>query len=242
MRVAICDDLHFDCELLKEHIRSYGEKNRLDFEFFFFESGETLLDSMVKITFDIVFLDIYMQGINGIETACAIRNAGFSSKLIFTTSSRDHAIESFEVQAVHYLVKPIDYVQVENALDRCKQLFALSDKYIEVISDRMTVRVPLRGLIYAEVFGNVTLLHTVTGIIKTYMSMDELISVLGNDMFLRCHRSYIVNMNYIDGLEASNFIMKNSDRIPIRRQDRQEMKQRYAEYLFNSVRGQDNGF
>lgn len=237
MHIAICDDIKSDCELIKKYTELYCNSHSLSSELSIFENGEALLDSFHKKPYDIVFLDIYMCGKNGIETARVIRNAGFKCMIIFTTSSPDHALESFEVEAVHYLVKPIGYEQVEKALDRCKHLFAISDKYIEVVSNRIPVRVPLKYIIFAEVFSNVTILHTVSGEIKTYMTLDELTHILIDEEFLRCHRSFIVNMDFIAGMENSNFIMKSNHRIPIRRQDKQQMKQCYANYLFNTIRG-----
>jgi len=236
LRIAICDDIQPDRELIKQYTETYCPNYRLSLELFFFENGEALLDSFAKMSYDIVFLDIYMCGKNGIDTARSIRDAGLKCLIIFTTTSPDYALEGFEVEAVHYLVKPLDYEQVEKALDRCRQLLTMSDNYIEIISNRLLVRVPLQDLIFAEVYGNLTVLHTVSGDLKTYMTLDELMLLLTDGEFVRCNRSYIVNMNFIAGMEKSDFILKNKQKIPISRKDKQQMKQRYANYLFSMVR------
>lgn len=237
MNIAICDDLQSDSELLQKYIEMYCTNHSIDFEFFSFLSGEALLENFEKDKYEILFLDIYMGGKSGIETAHAIRDADSECLIIFTTTSLDHAIESFEVAAIHYLVKPLNYDHVEKALDRCNQLFTLADKYIQVMSQRIMVRVLLKELMFAEVYRNITVLHTVSGEVKTYMPLDELSLLLEGEEFLRCHRSYIVNMNFIVGMENCDFILKNEQKVPIPRQDKQQMKQQYTNHLFNTVRG-----
>lgn len=236
MNIAICDDLQAHNELLQKYVELYFVNHGLDLKLSCFLSGEAFLNNFMKNEYEIVFLDIYMSGKSGMEVAHAIRDAGSKSLIIFTTTSLDHAIESYEVQAVHYLVKPLSYANVEKALDRCQKLFTEADKYIEIKSERIMVRILLKELIYAEVYSNVTVLHTVSSDIKTYMSLNELELLLPGEEFLRCHRSYIVNMNFIAGNENCDFILKSNQKVPIRRQDKIKMKQLYADYLFNYIR------
>lgn len=241
LNIAICDDLQSDRTILNKYIEEYSLNNFLDFNLFNFSSGEELWESFQKYNYEIVFLDIYMGGKTGIQIAHAIRKLNQNCLIIFTTSSLEHAIESFEVQAVHYLVKPLAYDSVETALHRCKSLFTLADRYIEVISERIIVRILLRDLIFAEVFSNVITIHTTCEDVKTYMSMDDFSQILKGEEFLRCHRSYIVNMNFIEESENSEFILTNQIRIPLRRKDKLEIRQIYSDYLFNKIRRRNNG-
>lgn len=236
MRIAVCDDNESDREILKKYIEAYSNSRCLYFNISVFQCGEDLLESALDIAYDVVFLDVYMDGINGIETAKALKERMSSCRVIITTSSQNHAIESFEVDAAHYLLKPLSYEKVVSALDRCKQIFCLSDRYIEVISDRVPVHILLKEIIFIEVFGNMTVFHTITGKVRTYMPLDDIILFLPKEEFIHCHRSYIVNLNFITEVRQSDFIMTNEEKIPIRRGDRQQMKQLYANNLFRLAR------
>lgn len=236
MRIAVCDDVRSDCNLLTLYLEEYALKHCLKIGINVYCSGEELLNAAVDHSYDIVFLDIYMSGRNGIETARELIKTGSTCRLIFTTSSREHAVESYDLNAVHYLMKPLCYEQLEKAMDRCKELFRQSEQCIEVLSERVLMRIIIKNLMFAEVFGNMTVIHTISGNIKTYMSLEDLTRLLPKDRFLRCHRSYLVNMYYISDVGGTEFILKNNDRIPIRRPDRQQMKQRYADCLFSMTR------
>jgi DNA-binding LytR/AlgR family response regulator len=201
-----------------------------------FERGDDLLADIKYKQYDILFLDIYMEGKNGVETACTIRDTGLDCIIIFTTTSLDHALDGFEVGAMHYLIKPLNYEKVESGLDRCNQIFSQSTQYIEVKSGRTITRILLKDLIFAEVYSNTLLIHTVSKEVKTYVSLDNFMKLLPAENFLRCHRSYVVNMNFITSQDDSDFILKDNVRIPIPKKDKQLMRQKYSDYLFSRVR------
>jgi len=239
LHIGLCDDLCSDLALLEEYILHYMDTHSIDCTISKFESGEALLENLQNAQnqqYDIVFLDIYMEGKNGVETARALRNAGLNCMIIFTTTSPDHALDGFEVGAVHYLIKPLTYETVESGLDRCKQLFAQCGQYIEVKTGRTMTRILLKDLVFAEVYGNTLLIHTAFEEVKTYISLDELLKLLPPENFLHCHRSYVVNMNFIASQDGSDFVLKDSQRIPIPKKDTQRMRQAYSDYLFSRVR------
>lgn len=236
MNIGICDDLCSDLVLLEEYILLYMNTHNIDCTISKFESGDNLLADLKYKQYDILFLDIYMQGKNGIEIARTIRDAGLECIIIFTTTSPDHALDGFEVGAVHYLIKPLNYENVESGLARCNQIFAQSRQYIEVKSGRTIFRILLKDLIFAEVYGNTLLIHTVSTEVKTYVSLDAFMKLLPVENFLRCHRSYVVNMNFIASQDDSDFVLKDGVIIPIPKKDRQLMRQKYSDYLFSRVR------
>ena len=236
MNIGICDDLCSDLALLEEYILLYMNTHNIDCTISKFENGDNLLADLKYNQYDILFLDIYMQGKNGIEIARTIRAAGLECIIIFTTASPDYALDGFEVGAVHYLIKPLNYENVESGLARCNQIFAQSRQYIEVKSRRTIFRILLKDLIFAEVYSNTLLIHTVSTEVKTYVSLDEFMKLLPAENFLRCHRSYVVNMNFIASQDDSDFVLKNGVRIPIPKKDRQLMRQKYSDYLFRRVR------
>lgn len=242
MNICICDDCKNDMDVLTRYIEQYMDTLQLDYTLSTFESGEDFLESVPKNKYDMVFFDIYMKEKTGVETARILRETDQNCLIIFTTTSLNHALDGFEVGAVHYLVKPLNYEDVEVGLNRCKQLFAQAEKFIEVKTGRMVMPILIKDIIFAEVYSNTVLIHTNAEEIKAYISLDELAKLLPADIFLRCHRSYIVNMNYISSQDGSDFILKNGAKIPIPKKELQQMRKYYTDYLFNCVRRRNNVF
>ena len=247
MNIAVCEDSLEDrdalCYLLERYFRSISCTARITT----YESGESFLRSWDARSLEqksedvkIAFLDVYMPGMSGIEVARKIRETDDDMAIIFTTSSKDYAVEGFSVQALHYLIKPIIYPQVENVLNRCVKQFSGSLAYIEVLSDRIAVKILLKDIMYIEIFDHACLIHTESETIKCYRSLDEIERQLAGmeaRMFLRTHRSFIVNMRYINDTADSDFLLKDGTAVPIRKKDKLAVNQAYRDYLFSLLRG-----
>jgi DNA-binding LytR/AlgR family response regulator len=208
----------------------------LNIEIESFNSGSELLSSFPNSVYKIVFLDIYMDGISGVETAFKIHELDKDCMIIFTTTSTDHRAEGFEVGAVHYLLKPLTYKGIEVALNRCKRLFLENEKYINITVDRHIAKVCIKDVLYAEVYGKMVLIHTVRETIKTYIPLAQVETLFGSDTFLRCNRSYLVNMQFISGVQESNFELQGGELVPIRKNGRQKIKDQYTNYFLSSLR------
>ena len=242
MNVAVCEDGLKERETLRALIKRFFDDISCPVKIAVYENGASFLEDWnvnnpqsVKIA----FLDIYMPGISGIEVARKIRETDGDMAIIFTTNSRDHGIEGFSVHALQYLLKPVGYHDVENALNRCVKLFSDSIAFIEVLSDRLMVRVLLKDIMYIEIFDHACLIHTEAETIKSYRSLDEIerqLMCMGARMFLRTHRSFIVNMRYIEDAEDSDFLLKNGAAVPIRKKDKLAVNQAYRDYLFSLLR------
>lgn len=109
-------------------------------------------------------------------------------------------------------------------------------RFIEIKSDRTKIKVPLVKIIYIETYGRETLFHTSDGDIKTtaHLLLNDLEKKLGNS-FLRCHRSYIINMNHVDTIETEEFLMRNGCRVPMRQRRRQEIRDAFADFVSNRL-------
>lgn len=236
MRIAVCDDNNNDRKVLSEHIVSYAEKHLLDIEIEGLQSGEALIDSFSSLPFQMVFLDIYLDGISGVETAFKLREKDENCIIIFVTTSPDFRAEGFEVGAVHYLIKPASYEGVETALNRCRRIFDEAEKCFEITVERRMAKVRTRDVLYAEVYGKTVLIHTISGTLKTYTTLSEIAALLEGGPFITCHRCYIVNMNYVSELLEADFLLENGEKVPIRKNGRQKIKDEYLQYVFNRVR------
>jgi len=220
MNIAICEDNAADAAELRAILDRYIEQNGYASEISAFGSGEDLLAAFSPGLFDIIFMDVYMGGMTGIDAAKKIRDVDPGCALVFITSSADHSLESYSVRGSAYVVKPIDEAKVLEALVTCRDIFLRNARYIEIRVERSDMKIPLIKIYYIESKSNDALFQTVSGGYKTRMTLDDIEQRLGGRPFYRCHQSYIVNTSHIQQLDGNDVVLKNGDRIPMRKSGR----------------------
>ena len=234
MNIVICDDTERNVDQLRFYLKRYFKEINCYIDILTYKSGDDLLSDLAAGMLNdtiITFLDILMPGTNGIDTAKKIRETNNDMVIIFTTMSMDHMLDGYSVYALQYLVKPVKYPEVKDALGKCMAKYAGLLRSIEVLSDRLTVRVYLKDIMYLEFSSRSLHIHTATEIIKTFLPLSEVERQLDDRSFLRTHRSYIVNMRYIRQMLPNDFLLVNNEAIPIRRNDKLTVKQAYRDYL-----------
>ena len=151
LRIAVIDDLERDARQLADQISTYMSTHRIPADTpEIFPGGEEFLAGFIPGVYDIIFLDIYMNGINGMETAKKIRLWDTSCHIIFVTTSSDFAVDSYEVKATYYLIKPTTEEQVSKALDRCNLQMMMDEASILVPAKNMEIRLLLHQISYTE--------------------------------------------------------------------------------------------
>lgn len=236
MKIAICEDNKSCRKSLINNILIYSKNNNLNIDIAEFEDGTEILNNFKQNEYNIIFLDIYMKSLDGIETARKIRDLDKACLIIFSTISEGHALDAYSVQAIDYLVKPITYKQLEYTLNRCIPMVSSQNKFIKVLSNRLTYKIPHKEILFIEVFNKVCLIHTTNDkIVKTYTPLSELENELGEG-FLRCHRSYVINMNHIKEIIENDFVLNTDINIPIVKDKKNSIKQIYLDYLFEITR------
>lgn len=209
MQIAICDDEKDIRELIGNKIVCIDSEAEISF----FQSGEELLASEQDM--DILFLDIQMQGINGMETAIELRKKDNKLILIFVTALEEYVFKAFDVGAFHYLVKPIDDKKLEEVLKKAIEQVSSErmlqrqqeEKYVMINQNGIRRKVLIDTIIYAEVFNRKVVIHSqsIDGTeceIEYYGKLSDLEKAAGEDFF-RPHRAYLVNMKYIEKYDAS---------------------------------------
>ncbi len=237
MLAVVCDDLACDRELLLGYCTRYAKENRLPVSTLSFENAGSLLQSREAGNADVIFLDIYMKGALGVDAARLLRGKGFRGSLVFTTTSREHYADGFDVEAVHYLVKPVTYFSFCEAMRRVRDRAGAPARQVRVTTGSMELDVDVSGIRYIEVFGHKTILHTVREELAVRQSLASLEQALGGDPFLRCYRYFIVNMDYVARLSEDSFLMKDGRKIPLSRDGRAGLKSRYLSYVFKRMEG-----
>ena len=231
MNIAICEDCAEDAAKTRALLEDYIEQNAYAGDISVFTNGEELLASFSHGKYDLIILDIYMGEMSGIDTAKKIRETDPTCAIIFITSSSSHALKSYSVRGGAYIVKPVNYENIQEALFTCRDIFMRNARYIKVRSDRSDVKLPLIKISYVEVSGNYALFHTLAGDFKTRMTLDEVEQQLRGAPFYRCHKSYLINANHIHKLDGFDVLMKNGDRIPVRSTERDKTRAEIATML-----------
>ena len=237
IKIAFCDD---DMEVLhqmNELLDRYRVERNEDITYAAFQSPFELLTEIEKgIRTDILFLDVVMPGQNGMDVAKEIRQYDTNMKIIFLTSSPEFAVESYSVGAYFYQLKPIweeSFFRLMDAvLAECEK--KKKNSLILRSKDGIT-RINLQQLEYCEVLGRKLLFHLENGaVMESAGSLDDLAGQLMQySNFFRPHRSFLVNMEYIQNISSRSIKMVNDAEIPIPHGKCSEIKNTYMEYAFN---------
>lgn len=230
LKIAICDDVSTDRQLLISLIRSenpYCECSA-------YQSGEQLLWDIDNGThFDIFFLDIFMDGMSGIEVAKRIRITHPYSLIIFVSSSSDFYRESYDLYAFNYLIKPLAKDMLVQVLQRAiTHLGKEMDQVVRFSYNNNLHTVRCSQLLYLSSNMHNVNFHLINGeILKAYGKLDDFVMQLPADIFVRCHQSYIVNLKHVIGMNTSEF-MFDAVNVPISRKYCIEAREKYRAEMF----------
>ncbi len=234
MRIAIVDDIASDRKELHNRLSVILCRCSLDADVFEYADGESFLCAADSKKFDVVFLDIYMTGANGVETAKQLRTFDNECIIIFTTSSADYALDGFRVRALHYLVKPYSSEELENLMKEIVARLPAPDKYLDVNTVGGSVRLRFSEIIYASHFKHQIHIHTSDGnttiIRRTFR--DFVSSLEDDERFFMCSRGVIINLNYAEDFDGTAFKLKNGDTISVSRDLTKSARLAFGDYLF----------
>ena len=231
MRIAICDDE----KNIRELIANKVAKQYPDAEISFFQSGEELL--LVDESIDILFLDIQMSGIDGMETARELRKKDKSVILVFVTAVEEYVFQAFDVGAFNYIVKPIDDGKFSDVLHRAVDEWSSQninekepeERYVLINNSGVHTKVILDEIVYAEVFNRKVVIHKLDGEIEYYGKMSDLESLAG-DSFFRPHRAYLINFKYVEKYDATTIYLERGT-VLMAKQNYPEFVKKYMKYI-----------
>lgn len=240
MNIAIVDDLKEDRDKVSLYLHEYFAESipsralKVDH----FINGETFIKGFTPYTYQIIFMDYYMDEMSGLELAKAIRKLDASVTLIFTTISQDYAIAGYTVKASGYLVKPVAYSELKELLSFLEIEELYHQEYIEIINGYSTYRVLIADIVYCDISGHYTQIHLQDGKMeRTRMTFHQVIDLLEPyPQFLSCYRGCTVNMDHIKSLDDFCFITSDFERVPIRMKEYSKISQTYFDYVFMKTR------
>lgn len=236
MNIAIVDDQRHDRLVLAEKIKNYMQQNHLSYELFEYTRAEDFVNSISTMTFSIVFMDIYMDKMTGMEAAVLLRQKDKDCKLIFLTESEEYLRQGYSVNASHYLFKPVTDKLFLEAMENCRIRPNYEVPYLDFVANGIKIHLDTGLIQYINLMGRTVYIHTAQQVFSLRSAFSTLTEPLLSDpRFLVCIQGVMVNMDHISSSEDSAFIMKSGDRIPVNLRNRKRIMQLYRNYIFENM-------
>lgn len=234
LRIAIVDDMKQDRSRLEKKLTEYFASPRQDgCTIRSYESGEAFLADFTAGTFDIAFLDILMDGMNGIELSASIRAVDSKILLIFLTSSVEFALDAYPAHPFDYLIKPVTSASLAKVMTDVLRAIGKKDSMLEVRAARDTLSVPYGAICSVVSHGHNVELHlSDKKTIKSTSTFRSLSDILTKDpRFLPCNRGILVNMNHVLALDGDLIRMKDGSTFPIRVNGRSAVISQFSQFM-----------
>lgn len=238
LKIAICDDEKYQTEYLTALATQWAEINDIKITADIFDSAESFLSARSDGNlYHIALLDIQMGGKNGIELAREIRLTDAKTAIVFITGVPDFISDGYDVSALHYLMKPVNEAKLFEILTKAYGEVAAgknldtAEKYIIVNVDGVSGRINQSRIVYIEAFAHTCEIHTVNKTYEVKKSISEFEKVLDEKAFIFCHRSYIVNLKYVNSITKTDVILDGGKTVPVSRRMYNQVNQAFIQYF-----------
>lgn len=234
LRIGVCDDDKEFRQRLVQMIHIWSDHSGIPTELYPFDNGDELISKNAAFRMDIILLDIVMPLLNGMDTARELRAQDTAVKLIFLTSSPEFALESYEVRAQDYLLKPVSYDRLREALDACCQMLRAEPKNMVLKTSFGFQKLYFGDVEYAEAQNKRVVFHLRTGrevdTPEPLHSLED--KLVSEDGFFKCHRSYLVYLPNVDHFNSTEIIMRSGRCVPIARGYAKAFQEAYFAQMF----------
>ena len=230
IRIAIVEDAAFDRQVLRDCLREYGQETGTELQITEFTGGSAFLEQYPE-DLDLIFMDIMMDGLDGLTTARKLRRRDDKVLLVFVTSMLQYAVQGYSVDAMDFIVKPVTYTGLKLCMDRVvRRLNETAPVRLRFTNREGTHSVDAAEICYIESLEHKIVVHTVQGEIQSDMSLAAAEKMVKALPFFRCHVSYLVNLRYVDRV-SGNDVWVNGDRLAISRYRRKDFLEAWSAWL-----------
>lgn len=234
VRVAIVEDETELHDYYGKMIEAWGKARNVRIAATFIENSEEYLFKYDRQNiFDIIFLDVCMKDMNGMELAHEIRKFDRNVQIVFLTGKSEYVFEGYEIGAVRYLVKPVAEGDLEKALDVClEKLESIREDYIAIKYHGENLRLSRSEIIFVKVDGHYLKMQTVDGAYEWKASLKEILSKLDSDRFVMANRSVVVNLEFVTKITREECVLENGEAIPVSRGAYGPFNDAFMRYFF----------
>lgn len=234
-KIAVCDDSNVDQDYVIGFLNTWARLNDRSIEIHAFISAEEFLFQYAdEKDYHVLILDIEMGKMNGVELAREIRLGNSELQIVFVTGFPDFIAEGYDVDAIHYLMKPLERDRFYKAMDKAIERIRLVEPYIILQEKGETLRLNLRNILYVEVFSHSCVIHTTGGSIEQKVSITELEKRFG-EQFVRVHRSYLVNLERVKRIGKTEIVLENDEIVPLSRRKYNEVNLAFIRYFKGKI-------
>ena len=231
LHIAVCDDEALERQRIADLVNQIMPEEGLSCRVTSYESGADLLSAIQHGgRFQILLLDVMMEGLDGMALAAALREKGDHTAIIFISSNLEMALRGYEVEAARYLAKPVDRERLREALMFCYRT-RLAQKEILLPTASGQSRILPSDLIYAETWERGVRLVLKDGREETGLKISELAAMLPERQFVFCHRTILVNLAFIQSIRYCELELKSGDTLPISKYRQSEIRKQFMRYL-----------
>lgn len=230
-KICVVEDDEVIAALFIDILNRYFTKRHIEFQIKHYITGTALLDDFKEkfVVPDMVFMDVYLPDLNGIDTCHKLRSEGFIGDILIVTGSEDYMLSGYDVDARGYILKPYEPDKIYATLDRVLHRASVKTYAMQIRTS--IIRIPVSDIHYVESNNTKCTIHCESGTEYTiYKKLDDIENELADRRFLRCHQSYLVNMDYVRTADNS-FHLGNGEVVPIRRTEIKGIKERYKLYI-----------
>lgn len=234
LKIAVCDDEMYMVDKIEMYILKYGKDNNLDFQIDKFYNGMDLLNSDKE--FNLVFLDIQMDEMDGIMTGKLIKSRNMSTPIVYITSFADESQRAHKVHAFDFVIKPFGYCEIEEVMrDFCKLSNKTKESFIQLKTESGDELIQNTDkIIYFEYDNQRTIImKTVDSEMKIKGALYEIFEKLDQVQFAQPHKAYILNLMYVQSIEKGNInvVLKNNKKIPLSQKKRIEFREKLHKFM-----------
>lgn len=235
MNIAICEDKIEELNIINKFIDNWSKINNIEVNVDKYQSAESFLFEWTDDNkYDVIFLDIKMKKLSGIELSNLIREKNKKVDIVFTTGIFEHVLHGYNVAAMQYLLKPISqndiHLCLNRVLDRIKSTNKLS-QFMIIKTSKENIKLNYDEIYYFEMFSPNIIIYTKKGKVVLRKAISEIEKDLRCNSFIRCHRSYIVNLKYVKSISKNAITLENGESVPISRNKYKEVNNYYINYL-----------
>lgn len=241
VNVAICDDEEYFLKELEKLVSVYANEAKCELEIDTYQDPERLVEEITsgKKEYQLIFLDVEMPGMSGVEAAKKLREEGYRDVICFVTGFEGYALDAFSVEAIGYICKPAQYLDIKKVIHKALiQIYYNWDveeakkRYLEVCTQKSSMMVDIRQILYLEKRRNQCVIHMETGEVVCYETLKHLFSKLNQQKFCYCHQGYIVNFDKIKEVKKEVICFGEGREVPVSRRYQGELRERHMNKIY----------